>query len=440
MKILRLISFALVAATAGCDSEGIVRPPQTEIRIFNAASNLGTIALLREESLAAQLEYGSGRATEFDAGQYDFNVEFNRIGVGVTRTFSFSETLDAELAYTFVLVAPSGEPEAFVATSPTHDDEAETTRWTIVHAFEGLGELDVYVEDEGTDLATVTPAGRVAYGANALSFEVTPRFSRLFLTTAGDPTDILFQSFDQVFLPGIAEYFVVSDPGDRGTLDIEVSRVQSNTGRMGQIGQTSETRAINGISDRLERDVYLDDTMSPALFPALPFGQLTNYVDVEPISHNIITTPLGNPGTEEASIDWFFLPGRVFTILIAGDNTDGIVQSVVTEDKRSIDGQATFRIYNTAHLFDRVSVYIVPPGTDITATNPNVELGAPAATPRNAFIPGDYELWVEDVDPVSVLAGPIPVTMNDGGVYGMLLLNGADGNTIEVDLFDDFDP
>lgn len=440
MKILRMISLTLIVAAAGCDSEGIVRPPQTDVRIFNAASNLGTVALLREESLAAQLEYGDGRATEFDAGQYDFHVEFSPVATGRTRAFSFSETLDADLAYTFVLVAPGGEPEAFVATAPAHDNDADTTRWTIVHAFEGLGEVDVYLEDEGTDLTTATSRGRVGYGADALSFEVAPGILRLFLTTAGDPTDIVFQSFNVAFVPGFSESLVISDPGDLGTLDIEVSRIQTNTVRMGQVGQTSETRAVNGIDDRLDRDVYFDDTTTPALFPALPFGQLTDYIGVEPISHNVIVTPLGNPGTEEASIDAFFLPGRIFTILIAGNSTDGVVQSVVTEDKRSIDGQASFRIYNTAGLFGRVSVYVVPPGTDITQTNPEVELGAPAATPRNAYVPGDYELWVVDVDPVTVLAGPIPVTMNDGGVYGMLLLNGADGNTVEVDLFDDFDP
>jgi len=233
---------------------------------------------------------------------------------------------------------------------------------------------------------------------------------------------------------------VVSDPGALGTLTILVSRVSSNTGRLGQVGQESRLRAVHGIDDRLARDVYLDDTLTPALFPALPFGVLSDYINVEVALHSIITTLLDNPGTEETLIDYFAIPGSLYTVITGGDSVDGISSRVMQDDKRSIAGQATLRMLNGAGLFDAARVFVQPPGTDITTVAPLVEMIVPAFTPRIPLAPGDYEITIQDAFTEAILAGPELVSMIDGGVYGVLLLNAEGGSTIELQLFDDFIP
>ena len=238
----------------------------------------------------------------------------------------------------------------------------------------------------------------------------------------------------------VDEVLVISDPGTQGTLTIQVSKISANTGRIGQIGQTAELRVIQGVDDRMDRDIYLSTTLVPPLFPAQPFGVLSAYEQIPIAQHMVITTPVGNPGTEEASNGYFALPGRFATAVIAGNTTDGVVTHIVTEDKRSITGQATVRIYNAAGQFDSAAIYIEAPGTDVTTVNPEVNMIAPASTERMPMVAGDYEITIENLATQTILAGPQLVTMDPGGVYGILLINGPDTSTVEIVLFDDFIP
>jgi hypothetical protein len=95
---------------------------------------------------------------------------------------------------------------------------------------------------------------------------------------------------------------------------------------------------------------------------------------------------------------------------------------------------------NAAGLFDIVSVYIATPGTAIETTFPRVVFSPPDFTNRQGFVPGDYEITVRDQDTLAIVAGPVPVTLADKGVYGLLLTNAADSVTIDLQYFYDFAP
>jgi len=441
MKISRLTALAVLLILAGCDGDGILRPPPTTLYAFNAASNIENVFLLREEQLEATMNYGDGTRVSFDSGQYDFHLEIQPLlPTAQARVYSESLTLSAEQEHIFVTIAPGGAPEimSFAIDKPPEDLAA--VRWAIVHAFEGLGPLDVYVEASGTDLSGATARGTLSFGGEALVFNFDIAGPHLYLTSAGNPTDIIFESTTQVLLPGTDEVLVISDPGNQGTLDIMVSRVRANTLRFGEVGQGSQLRIVNATEDRTDRDVYLTDTTQAPLFGALAFGLLSDYLPVEIATYDIITTPVGNPGTEEGSVSWFATPGRYTTAILTGSAADGITHTVLQEDKRSISGQSTVRLLNAATLFTRVLLYITAPGTDITETNPRIEIGAPATAQRLPVLPGEYELYVADAFTRAVLAGPLPVTLADGGVYGILLLNAEGGSTIDIALFDDFTP
>jgi len=282
--------------------------------------------------------------------------------------------------------------------------------------------------------------GTVSFGSTPAVFEVAPEIQQIYFTTAGDPTDIVFESVAQGFQAGNQDVLVVADPGGSSTLEVLVSRVAQVSGRLGQVNVPSTIRVVQTIDDRMDRDIYIDDTTMPPFLSAHPFGLLTDYADVSAILHTLITTPVGMPGTEESVRNFFGTSGRRFTALIGGDTTDGIITQIISEDKRSISGQSTFTLLNGAGLFELLSFYLVLPGTDITTQGSNLDLFAPDFTLRIPVIPNDYEIWIEDPFTTTVLAGPLPVTMVDGGVYGILLLNNADGSTVDIQLFDDFVP
>jgi len=192
MKIVHFFSLMSFIVLVGCDGEGVIRPLPTTLRVFNAASNMEVVAFLREESLVAQMNYGEGQLTSFDSGQYDFHVEHAPGGTNeAVRAFSVSETLSPDLDYTFVVIAPAGQPEAFKVTTEEPPDEPTSGRITIVHAFQGMGDLDVYLEAPGTIPSNAQPQGSVSFGPNALTFDIAPDIYHLYLTAAGDPATSL---------------------------------------------------------------------------------------------------------------------------------------------------------------------------------------------------------------------------------------------------------
>lgn len=443
MNILRILLLAFVVVAAGCDGDGVIRPPPVRVKVYNAAANIESVLFLRERSPLGEnaLSYNDGVDTSFDSGQYDFNVEYRPLGSNSNVIAdSVSETLSPDQSYTFVVVAPTGVPELFSVVTDNLATGFSNTRVSVIHAFPGLGDLDVYLEPPGTDLTTATPRGTLSYGPNAVTAEFAPNAYRVVLTTAGDPADILFESANQAASAGQDRVLAVSDPGSGGTLSILVATVSSSRNRLGGIGEQSLLRVIQGVDDRLARDIYLDDTTTAPLFPAQPFGELSAYVDIEIDGHEIITTPLNNPGTEESRLPYFPIPGQLFTAVIAGDTVDGIATHVVNEDKRSIAGQATARVINAAGQFVVLNIYIEEPGSDVTTLSPLTQMFAPASSSRIPLLPGDYEITIEDPITSTTVAGPLAVTLDDGGVYGFLLINGPDASTVDIELFDDFAP
>ena len=440
MKTIRALGIAALIVTAGCDSDGIERPPPTTVHVFNAASNIASVAVLREEILLIETNYAGGTQQTFDSGPYDFHLQTLPVGSFLSeRVLTFREDLGPRRDNLFVILARDGEPEVFVSSTEEFSADTGTARWTLFHAFDGLGDLDVYVEPADTDLTQAVPRGRIAF-ATPLTFEFAIALPRLYLTAPGDPTSIIFESLGQDVLPNTSEVLVISDPGNQGSYDILVSRVRANTGRLAQEGQQSAVRMINLTEDRTARDVYLDDTTEPPLLAAFAYGELTPYLVVEPTQHSIISTPVDNPGTVEGQVGWFATPGRVFTVFLTGDASTGITHNIVAEDNRSLDGEVSLQIISGATLFAQHEVFIVDPGTDITTVNATVTLQPPAFTQRLRLLPGDYELFVRDDLTDAVIAGPEPLSMGDGGVYSLILSNSLDGSTVDAELIEDFVP
>lgn len=447
MNMKPLLCAGMLVALSACGSDGNVRPPQITVNVFNAASNLEAFGIFREEQAFgasfqdASLTYSESATHRIDSGQYDFHVEVATAATLIPeRLLSVDLTLAANLEYTFVVTAPGGLPELQVIDTDAEPAGDTVTRITLIHAFHNLGSVDVYMQPAGTSLTSVAPQGQISFGETDLTFDLTPDTYHIFLTPAGNPNDVLFESVNLTFDGGSRGIFVVSDPGNRGNYDIQVSSVTGNIPRIEQEGLQTSVRVIQTIDDRLDRDVYVDDTLAAPLITNAAFGAVPAYSDVSPAANDIILTQAGNPGTEEARQAFPSFAGFYYTILFSGDLTNGISAQVITEDRRSITGQATMRLLNGAGLFEFVNVFIEPPGTDIATEDPSIQFSAPGFSNRLGLAPGDFEITVQDDATDTILAGPAPFTVEDGGYYGILLLNSADGSTIDVSLFDDFIP
>jgi hypothetical protein len=279
----------------------------------------------------------------------------------------------------------------------------------------------------------------VSFGPTPATTEVAPQVLRLYLTPAGDPNTVLFESTDLSAVAGADHFFVVHATGGQTPIDFAVSEITGTGLRVSRQGEGALVRVVHGVDDRVARDVILDtETMTP-LFSALPFGEISTYVPVTAaVSHAFKLTPIGTPGTEEAKIEFTPLPGRYYTVVFAGDTTGGITGRAMIEDQRRIVGQSSLYVVNAAGLFDLLEFYVLPPGGAILPAFLRAVLPAPEYTvQRIPVVPGDHDITVQDLETEAVVAGPVPMTFAERGVYGVLMLNAADNVTVDLQHFYD---
>lgn len=442
MKMTRILALGALVLVAGCDSEGITRPPPTDVRFFHAARNYEQIQFRREQQTEATLTLGDGLGTSFDSGPYEFSLIYTPVGAPASLLHAATEDLSPDRDYTFVIVAPGGDPQYLPASTESVTVDQGTARITFVHAHADLGNLDFYLQPPGTPLAGASPGGSTDFGPDPTVFEVAPDTLRIYITPAGNPGDVIFESTDIQVEDGSDNVFVVYDSMGQSVSDLSVSAIiGTNSARIGQVGLDSELRAVQAVDDRMDRDVLLDEG-TPPLFPALPFGELSAYAALPSPPHEFSLTPVATPGTiEETFPNVVTIPGRSYTLIFAGDTTDGITSAVTAEDTRSIAGQSIVRAFHAAGLFDEIDLYLAPPGTDIANIDPAVRFNqAPEVTPRLPLVPGEYELTIQDIATDAILHGPVSLTFTDGGVYGFLLTNAADSSTVDIQYIYDLAP
>jgi hypothetical protein len=441
MKFANLLLLVALATMAGCGSEGRVRPAQTTLRFFHASPNFGTFAMLRERLPAAIVEFGGGATATFDSGPYDFHLESSPPGLGVQPINHVTQSLDLSpgMQYTFVAVSPNDQPELLISAVPNLPAGSTNARYSIIHAHPTQGAMDVYLVAAGTPLNSVTAQGSLSFGPTAATFQVAPQALRLYLTPAGDPATVLFESTDLSVTAGSDHYFVVHATGGQTPIDFAVSEIFGTGLRIARQGEGALLRVVQGVDDRMARDIILDDGTTSPLFTAQPFGELSAYVPVSSaVPHTLKLTPVGAPGTEEATLEFTPLSGRYYTIVFAGDTTDGITGRSMIEDPRHVVNQASVYIINSAGLYDLLLVHILPPGSVVNPLFPRAVLAAPDFTgQRLSFAPSAYEITVQDSETLAIVAGPVPITLSERGLYGVLMLNAADNVTVDLEHFYD---
>lgn len=436
------MALALLAMTAlgGCGGKGTSRPPPTNLRVVHAAPSYGSLSFLREAHNEGDLDFGAGAALSFDSGQYDFHFARTLSDGTLEHVANISTTLSPDSDYIFVATQPAtgAAIEPIVVESTHFVPTSADAEVTLIHAGTALGAFDVYIEPEGTDLTTATPVGSLAYSESLPPTMVADGAYRVYLTDPGQPANVAFESPTFSLAAARSTALVITNGGGRGTAPITLVAVGDSSVELQPVDQPGAVRVINAIADRIDRDIGVDGQLSPPAFPAVAFGSVSAYQTFASSVHDLNVAPVGNPGAIEHTEAFTIQPGAIQTILVAGDPNDAIVSALTPEDRRSIDGQARFRIFSATNLLGDLEFYLTDPGTDINTAFPVGVLAPPSASVIRALPAGDYELTVRDYDTQTIVAGPQTLTLADGKLYGILAVDSPGGATADIVLFDDF--
>jgi len=382
-----------VLLLTGCD-QGRQSPGKAGVRVLNVAPGFELLAFRREQETSNEAVVTFKGAQEFvyDADSYDFYVTERTLTANNPRVWTFAPTLEADLAYTFVLTEVGGEIQPVVISHP--DPPAADAQIVALHAASGLPALDLYLERPGVGIAGATPRGSFGAQEQIARRTLASGDYELTLTAAGDPANVLLTTTTITLLAGTESTFVVAPEGGQGTAQLSVLLLQGVTSILYDRNATSELRYVNAATDQAPRDVAIDSQFSPPLFSAVPFGESTPYAPYPTVAAKINVTPVGNPGALEFDRTLTGAAPQRATLLFAGP-AGTLTSAFSIDDGRRLNLEAKLRFMSGVSQFFAVDFVITFPDGDPNVVLPQASLAAPGVfSSYTPLAPGDYDLYL----------------------------------------------
>jgi hypothetical protein len=434
--LISLISLTLAAV--GCDG-GRERPPSTHVRVLHAAPSFDSITFLRVESIAAgDLQYRGGASFVFDEDVYTFNVEITPPEAQMReRVYSFTQSVRSDQDYFFVLTEIGGALEALVLASPARASGADDALLMAVHAGPAVPAADLYVAPLGTAPSATQPWGRLGFTDALEPRNFAPGQYEITLTAPGAPEDVLLRTTSVELAAGESSLLAILDMGGEGLAPVGIALLRQSVEVRVDRNVQSAMRLINAAADRGPRDVFLDDDFDAPVLADVPFGSASAYEVVARGQHDVKVTPAGTSGVLEVDANVATIGGRVHTLFVAGE--PGELDNVfLLDDRRSLMDRGRIRFYNGASVAGNLDFVLVPPGGDVSTVLPRTSLAPAGVSVYHPIVPGDYGLVLREANTTTVVAGPVSVSIEGGGVYGMLAVDGDAETSAQIVLLDDF--
>jgi hypothetical protein len=430
---LAMLALALTACNGGRKAL-----PDTTVRVVNVVPRLFSIDYRREESTSSTLTFKSGSVFTYDEDTYDFNVDALNAAVGAPqRVLSFPQQVLAGHTYTFVFYDTGTSVDRLVLEATDIPANASDTQVDVVNAATDQPAMDFYLTPTNSGIVGATPLGTLAFRDQVAARRLPAGAYEITVTAAGDPSTVILKSQSLNLPAGRYSSFVIAPEQGASNNPVSVVALGDVAGVFVNVDAPASLRVINAAADLAPRDIAVDSQFSPPLFAAVPFATETAYAPV-PISSalKLNATPPGNPGTLELDAALATGPTVQYTVLVSG-MPGALGQVSFIDDNRRIPGLGRVRFYNAAPQITSIDFFVIPPGTDLGTVFADASLPPPSGS-ETGVVPGNYELWASQTGTSTIVAGPIPITIESGGLYGVLATNNANGVTADITLLDDF--
>ena len=433
--LLYLVACATLLAVGGCakESQRPVATGKANVRAINSIPGSPPISFLIEERSLGAVDYkGTTTTAKYDDLSYTFNFEVTLAG-DTTRTRVASYPLDvvADMDYTFLIGGALDAPTISLweepATAFTGDEDYSSLR--IGHTAPSLGDVDVYFGPPGTVPVAGAAIGTLSYGEYLPPMDVTEGDYVLTYTPAGDPNTILFQSTTLTLLKQTTRLLTIFDPDENDTAPWSVRIINLDAGSSGVVADAnhpSTARFIQASINFPDSDIYDDDPLTTPIVAGHTFRDVTGDIPVPSGTVPITYTTAGDTSMLLIDLDRDIPAGAHVQFVVANiADTDTLISSI--PDRRSISTLARLSIMNTASNVGGVDVYLVATGTAIDDVSPILFSLTVGLTPiQVAVAANDYDIYVTTPGEKTILAGPIPLSAQLGGVYSGIIFDTGD--------------
>ncbi|GIU28307.1 DUF4397 domain-containing protein [Shewanella sp. MBTL60-007] len=457
MKLLTpfLRSFSIVtlsvlglAACSSDDDNNTITPPtlveisESEIRVIHAGSDAPLVDIMANgASFVDDVDYAmsSGLAT-VPSGSYAVAVDAQLPDGTTTTVLTADLEAEADIEYTAVALGNVADESLMLKliANPEQEIAANYARVQVLHASPAVGLVDVYVTEPDADISMMQPTLSANYMDVSPQLELPVSDYQIRITASG-LKDAVYDS-GAITLDAQGDYFISAIPNTwtgMSPVALLVALPEDQV-LLFDTSTNSDIRVIHAVADAPAVDVFLDGS-STAAITDLMFKGIAGYVNIAAGEHT--ATVAASADNNIVVIDkapFELAPGSSYSILATGSLTDNQIEPwVIMEQTRKVATEARLTVSHAAYSAPEVDIYLTATD-DISNTSPVLE-GVPfRATGSLSVTAGDYVVSVAVAGTKTIAIGPLPISLENGGIYGVAAVDTETSGVFDVILLDDF--
>jgi len=439
-RILVVLACAATLLISGCGSDSSL-PEATgkaNLRAINAIPASPAISFLIEERNIGIMAYKGGTLpARFDDLTYTFNFDTLFAGETSFRRIA-SQFLDVKAGknYTFLISGSLATPTITIWQSDERTfDEADTVfAANFAHASASLGALDYYFADAAVVPALGNQAATLSFGETSEAADHAEGDYVLTITTAGNPNDIVFAS-DATTYNARDTFLLTSFDGDLGDTAPVFVRAFSAAGGAAAIPDVSfppTIQFLNASMDLGSSDIYDDEMLTSLRVANHDFLGVSSELDVAVGALNFYYTPAGDTSVVSLESTFTAFGGLRYRTVATG--LAGSLAAVTSiPDISPVETYAKILPFQASNNFPFLDLYLVAPDVIIDDVLPIRRALASGVVFESGPLPaGTYDLYVTETNEKVVLAGPYRITVANGDVVDLLIVDTVDPVLLDV--------
>ena len=434
-----LVSLAvLVLAACGNDSDLPEASGKSSFRAINAVPTSGEISFQIEERLIGAVAYKEMTAsTRWDDLEYTFNFDVFYAGERTLRRVA-SQFLDVipDRDYTFIITDSLANPTITLVEDDERQFEDGGTVFAakFVHVSPSMGELDFYFADPTTPPAPGEQVATLSNGEVSTDADFPEGDYVLTLTTAGDPTDVVYTSETVPFVPGNSFFITLfdGDANDTSPLIVQALPAVGLAVPMRDPDFPPTIEFINVSMDLGATDIYDDEQLTSLIVSDHDYLDVSAELPISDGLNNFYYTPAGDTAA-------FILDGqltatsglryRFYAVGVAADfDTD-----IVLPDRKPLETLVKLTMYQASNNYEFLDLYVLDADETVDdnfATRRAVGRGTQAITV--ALPAGSYDIYITEFNSKDVLAGPYRVDVVLSDIVDMVVADTVDPAVLDV--------
>ncbi|MCL1141232.1 DUF4397 domain-containing protein [Shewanella gaetbuli] len=447
-----LLSVSLLGLTACSDDDDntviedtpVVEAETSHVRVIHFGSDAPAVNVMANGAeLLNGVDYAmSSGLLEVSSATYDIDVDAI-LPDGSTTTVLEAELMAADMMeYTAVALGSVADENLMLklVENAQADIASGYARVQVLHATPSVGLVDVYVTAPDADISSISPTLSANYMDASPQLELAVGDYQIRITAAG-MKDVVYDS-GSVTLEDMQDYFISAIPNTWSGMSPVALHIALPEGQVivNDVNSGSDLRVVHAVADAPAVDVFLDDATSPAV-DMLEFGKIAGYVNVPEGDHTVTVAADADNSVvviDKAPVE--LMIGMSYSALAVGSLTENMIEPLVLmENTRRVATEAKLTVTHAAYSAPEVDIYLTA-SADISEATPALEdVPFKASSGSISVAPGTYTISVTVANTKTVAIGPLEVTLDASGVYGVAAVDNMGGGApFGVILLDDF--